>query len=61
MAELKEIPGELARKIQFIGVTHMDEVLEASLERMPTRSKAKVRGASPASTRAGIATAKSRD
>ena len=61
MAELDEIPGEIARKIDFIGVSHMDEVLKAALERMPTRSKSKVRRAPAASPRTGVAAAKSGD
>jgi len=61
MAELDEIPGEIARKIDFIGVSHMDEVLKAALERMPTRSKSKVRRAPTASPRTGVAAAKSGD
>mgnify|MGYP000143254970 CR=1 FL=1 len=61
MAELNEIPSEIARKIEFIGVSHMDEVLEAALERMPTRGKSKLRRGTAASTRAGIAAAKGGD
>jgi ATP-dependent Lon protease len=61
MAELNEIPGEIARKIDFIGVSHMDEVLKAALERMPTRGRSKGRSAPAASTRTGIAAARSRD
>jgi ATP-dependent Lon protease len=59
IAELDEIPGEIARKIDFVGVSHMDEVLKAALERMPTRSRSKVRSAPSASPRAGVAAAKS--
>ncbi|MDX1648823.1 MAG: endopeptidase La [Myxococcota bacterium] len=33
LADLREIPPELARRIRFVGVDHMDEVLEAALER----------------------------
>jgi len=61
MAELKEIPGEIARKINFIGVSHMDEVLKAALERMPTRGKSKVRSAPASAPRTGVAAAKRRD
>ena len=61
MAELKEIPGEIARKINFIGVSHMDEVLKAALERMPTCDKSKVRSAPATSPRTGVAAAKSSD
>jgi ATP-dependent Lon protease len=55
MADLREIPGEIARKIHFVGVSHMDEVLKAALERMPTRSKASVPAAS---LRTGVAAAR---
>jgi ATP-dependent Lon protease len=61
MAELKEIPGEIAKKIDFIGVSHMDQVLKAALERMPTRSKSRVRSTPAASPRTGVAAAKSSD
>ncbi len=61
MVELNEIPGEIARKIEFIGVSHMDQVLKAALERMPTRGKSKLRRAAAASPRAGIAAAKAGD
>jgi ATP-dependent Lon protease len=61
MAELREIPGEVAKKIDFIGVSHMDQVLKAALERMPTRSKSKVRSAPAASPRTGVAAAKPTD
>jgi ATP-dependent Lon protease len=55
MADLREIPGEIARKVHFVGVSHMDEVLKAALERMPTRSKASVPAAS---RRTGVAAAR---
>jgi ATP-dependent Lon protease len=61
MAELKEIPGEIAKKIDFIGVSHMDQVLKAALERMPTRGKSRVRTTPAASRRSGVAAAKSSD
>jgi ATP-dependent Lon protease len=41
--DLREVPKELARKMKFIGVAHMDEVLEHALERSPGVRK-KVRG-----------------
>ena len=37
LQDLDEIPKELRRKITFVGVSHMDEVLEAALEEMPAR------------------------
>ena len=59
LADLREIPEELARRIHFIGVAHMDEVLEAALERMPpARRNAPVRRASPSAARGGVATAR---
>jgi ATP-dependent Lon protease len=61
LADLEEIPGEISRKIDFIGVSHMDEVLKAALVRMPSRRKAKVPSAPAASPRAGVAAAKSND
>jgi ATP-dependent Lon protease len=35
LQDLEEIPRELRRKIRFIGVSHMDQVLEAALEETP--------------------------
>ena len=61
LADLGEIPGEISRKIDFIGVSHMDEVLKAALERMPSRRKTKVQRTPAASPRAGVAAAKSSD
>jgi ATP-dependent Lon protease len=37
MREVEEIPRELKRKITFIPVTHMNEVLEVALEHLPQR------------------------
>jgi ATP-dependent Lon protease len=39
LQDLSEIPRELRRKITFIGVAHMDQVLEEALESHP-RSRA---------------------
>jgi len=36
LVDLCEVPAELARRIRFVGVSHMDEVLEAALERAPS-------------------------
>ena len=33
LSDLREIPPELARRVEFVGVSHMDEVLETALER----------------------------
>jgi len=38
--DLEEIPRELARKITFVPVSHMGEVLEAALETPPRRRRA---------------------
>jgi ATP-dependent Lon protease len=35
LQDLEEIPRELRRKICFVGVSHMDQVLEAALEETP--------------------------
>ncbi len=61
LADLGDIPGEISRKIDFVGVSHMDEVLKAALERMPSRRRAKAQSAPAASPRAGVAAAKSSD
>jgi ATP-dependent Lon protease len=42
--DLHEVPKELARKMKFVGVAHMDEVLELALERSPMVRK-RARGA----------------
>jgi ATP-dependent Lon protease len=61
LADLREIPPELARRIHFVGVDHMDEVLEAALERRPD-SDPSPRPRRPASrgARSGVATARPR-
>jgi ATP-dependent Lon protease len=37
LQDLRDIPKELSRRIEFIPVEHMDEVLEAVLEHPPVR------------------------
>jgi ATP-dependent Lon protease len=37
LQDLRDIPKELSRRIEFIPVEHMDEVLEAVLDRPPVR------------------------
>ena len=63
VADLRELPAEVARRMTFIGVTHMDEVLEAALEGEDRESRT-VRAAPaarvPRATQSGVATAKSR-
>jgi ATP-dependent Lon protease len=61
LADLREVPAELARRIRFIGVSHMDEVLEAALEGRSARAgrRGGVRR-TPASRPAPVASAKGR-
>jgi ATP-dependent Lon protease len=35
LEDLREVPKELVKKMKFVGVAHMDEVLEVALERNP--------------------------
>ena len=35
LRDLEEVPAELKRRVEFIGVEYMDEVLEAALEPAP--------------------------
>ena len=44
--DLRDLPPDLKRRIRFIPVDHMNEVLEAALEQSPAR-----RSASPRSPR----------
>ncbi len=60
LADLREIPGELARRIEFIGVSHMDELLEAALDGKLTRRKRSVRRSGTRGPRTSIVTAKPR-
>jgi ATP-dependent Lon protease len=41
MQDLVEIPRELKRRLTFVPVSHMDEVLEAALERSPLSSRSR--------------------
>ena len=60
LRDLKEIPRDLKRRMTFVPVDHMDQVIEAALESPPARrvtpAPAQRRGAS----RAPVASAKSR-
>ena len=47
LQDLADIPRELKRKVHFIPVVHMDEVLEAALEEQPPRYGSAARGAPP--------------
>ena len=60
MPDLKEIPSELARRIEFIPVEHMDEVIDAALQRSPKRPRKKAAAASSAGASSGVARAKGR-
>jgi ATP-dependent Lon protease len=58
LVDLEEIPAELARRIEFVGVSQMDEVLEVALERMPRRRARQ--GPRAAAPRGRVATARGR-
>jgi ATP-dependent Lon protease len=59
--DLREVPGELARRIRFVPVDHMDEVLDAVLERpLGASGRARAPRARPSAGRAPLATAKGR-
>jgi len=60
LADLREIPKELAQKMHFVGVSHMDQVLEAALERVPRAGARRVRHAPARSRSRDAATAKPR-
>ena len=58
LQDLRDIPRDLKKKITFIPVDHMDEVLDAALDRTPVpRSRRSGRAHTP---RATIAQAKGR-
>jgi len=61
LADLREIPGELARRIRFVGVSQMDEVLDAALESAPRLGRIARGRQAGTRARAGVATAKPRD
>jgi ATP-dependent Lon protease len=58
LQDLRDIPRDLKKKITFIAVDHMDEVLEAALDRPPVPRSP--RASRSHTTRAPIATAKGR-
>ena len=60
LADLRDIPSELARRLSFVGVTQMDQVFEAALEgKLPGRKRSARRG--PARPlRSGVASARGR-
>ncbi|MCP5057249.1 MAG: endopeptidase La [bacterium] len=60
LADVKEIPREVARRIRFVGASHMNDVLEVALDgKLPGRKRA-VRRSSPRTARSTAATAKPR-
>ncbi len=61
LVDLRDIPDELSRRLKFIGVTHMDEVLEVAFDGKLTRTKRATRRAKSRAAVATPATAKSRD
>ena len=59
MQDVAEIPKELKRKLTFIPVTHMNEVLEAALEVKPQWRSQRAPERSPAPVAAPAVSAKS--
>jgi ATP-dependent Lon protease len=59
LVDLREIPPELARRVEFIGVSHMDDVLNHALERPPAGRRRRVQRA-PGRTNRAAASAKQR-
>ncbi len=60
LVDLREIPSELSRGLEFIGVSHIDEVLEVALEGPLPRRKRAVRRGKARNHGTGVATAKPR-
>ncbi len=60
LADVREVPGELAKRIRFIGASHMDDVLEAALDGTLSRPKRSVPRGSTRTSRSSVATAKPR-
>ncbi|MBM4382918.1 MAG: endopeptidase La [Deltaproteobacteria bacterium] len=60
LEDLREVPKELARKMKFVGVAHMDEVLEHALERSPSARKKTKREPMRVATRGHVASVKAR-
>jgi ATP-dependent Lon protease len=60
MDDLRNIPKELKRRVKFIPVDTMDEVLEAALELAPARRSVKRAGSSAKQSQSSPASAKSR-
>jgi ATP-dependent Lon protease len=60
LQDLKEIPKDLKRRMTFIPVDHMDQVLEAALESPPPRRTSPPTKSRRSATRAPVASARSR-
>jgi ATP-dependent Lon protease len=62
LVDLREVPAELAKRIRFIGVSQMDEVLAIALEGAPVRERRRNprRAPSRAARPAPVASAKPR-
>jgi ATP-dependent Lon protease len=58
LQDLEEIPKDLKRRITFLPVDHMDQVLEAALEAAPGRRRG--RASRPRVTPSPVAAAKLR-
>ncbi len=58
--DLREVPKELAKKMKFVGVAHMDEVLEHALERSPSVRKKTRREPVRMATRGHVASVKAK-
>jgi len=58
LADLRDVPSELMRGIRFVGVSHMNEVLEAAFVRMPACQSTSVPRTPARAARSGVATAK---
>ena len=58
--DLREVPKELAKKMKFVGVAHMDEVLEHALERSPSVRKKAGREPVRMATRGHVASVKAK-
>ena len=58
--DLLEVPRELAKKMKFVGVAHMDEVLEHALERNPAVRKRTRREPMRMATRGHVASVKAK-
>ena len=58
--DLRELPAEVARRMTFVGVSHMDEVVASALDGKLPQRKRRVRRSTTRTPRPGAATAKPR-